>query len=273
MYRRIFGLVLSTYLISAPAAAQVENFVAVCGNPDASARDVVTMCQKALATGDLGPVASAQVRANLGIGFFELGQYTDAVAEYTEALKTAPRMIELYVNRARAFEKLRRLNDAAADYDQALRIDRRSPDVYLSRGAMLLSHGDPVRAVKDFDQVIQLQPQWISSYFNRGVALLQLGENARAEQDFSTVIQRNPADAAAYLNRGRARAALGRADAGIDFDRALEIDPEWGGGWFARGQFFDANGNREAANRDFVRAYELGYPDPWLIQRVREISG
>ena len=28
-----------------------------------------------------------------------------------------------------------------------------------------------------------------------------------------------------------------------------------------------------AANRDFLRAYELGYPDPWLHERVREILG
>ncbi|MEM7211315.1 MAG: tetratricopeptide repeat protein, partial [Pseudomonadota bacterium] len=183
------------------------------------------------------------------------------------------RMIDLFIHRARAFEKLRRLSEAAADYDSALRINRRAPDVYLNRGVMLLNHGDPFRAVTDFDKVIELQPGWVSPYFNRGVALFRIGELVRADQDFSVVIQRNTSDAGAYLNRGRVRAAQDRADAGLDFDRALEIEPEWGGGWFARGQYFDANGNREAANRDFLRAYELGYPDPWLIQRVREISG
>lgn len=271
--RNLIGAAWIATLIAGPASAQLQNFVAVCGDPNASARDVVLMCQKALATGDLSDTASAQVRANLGIGFFELGQYGDAVAEYTRAIQTAPRMIALYLNRARAYEKLRRLPDAAADYDTALRIDRRAADVYLSRGTMLLSHGDPGRAVLDFDKVIELQPGWAASYFNRGVALMRLGESLRAERDFSVVLQRNPNDAGAYLNRGRTRAALGRSDAGLDFDRALEIEPEWGGGWFARGQFFDAKGNREAANQDFLRAYELGYPDPWLIQRVREISG
>lgn len=260
-------------VMASPASAQVQNFVAICGDPDAPARDVVSMCQKALATGELGDTATAQVRANLGIGFYELGQYSDAVAEYTRAIQTAPRMIALYLNRARAYEKLRRLPDAAADYDAALRIDRRAADVYLSRGVMLLSHGDPGRSVLDFDKVIELEPSWVSSYFNRGVALMRLGEPLRAERDFSVVLQRNSADAGAYLNRGRARAALGRSDAGLDFDRALEIEPEWGGAWFARGQFFDSQGSREAANQDFLRAYELGYPDPWLIQRVREISG
>ena len=182
-------------------------------------------------------------------------------------------MVALLLNRAKAYEQLRRLSEAAADYDAALRIDHDAADVYMSRGAMLLKHGDPRRAVKDFSKAIELEPGWIGPYYNRGVAQFQLGDNLSAERDFSVVLQRNPGDAGAYLNRGRARAELGRADAGLDFDRALEIEPEWGGGWFARGQFFDASGNREAANQDFLRAYELGYPDPWLIQRVREISG
>jgi len=273
MSRMAICLAVCLMAWAGPSKAQLQNFVSVCGDPNAPARDVVNMCQKALDTGELGPTATAQVRANLGIGFYELGQFNDAVAEYTRALSDAPRMIELFINRARAFEKLRRLNDAAADYDSALRIDRRDPEVYLNRGVMLLSNGDPGRAITDFDKVIELKPSWVSPYFNRGVALYRVGDLVRADQDFSVVIQRSAADAGAYLNRGRVRAAQGRADAGLDFDRALEIDPEWGGGWFARGQYFDSNGNREAANRDFLRAYELGYPDPWLIQRVREISG
>lgn len=273
MNRILVCAALAFAITTGAVSAQLRNFVAVCGDPNAAPRDVVLMCQNALATNELGPKGSAQVRVNLGIGFFELGQYSDAVAEYTRGIETAPRMVALYMNRAKAYEKLRRLSEAAADYDTALRIDRNAADVYMSRGVMLLSHGDPGRSVKDFSKVIELEPSWTGPYFNRGVAQFRLGDNLAAERDFSIVLQRNSSDAGAYLNRGRARAALGRADAGLDFDRALAIEPEWGGGWFARGQFFDANGNREAANQDFLRAYELGYPDPWLIQRVREISG
>lgn len=264
---------LAMMLAASPGWADLRNFVDVCGNPDAPTRDVVNMCQQALATGRLGPKASAQVRANLGAGLNEMGQYSDAVAELTLGIETAPRMVALYLNRAKAFEKLRRLTEAAADYDTAIRLDRDAADIYMSRGVMLLTHGDPARSIQDFSQAINLEPSWTGPYFNRGVAQFRLGDNLAAERDFSVVLQRNTSDAGAYLNRGRARAALGRADAGLDFDRALEIEPEWGGAWFARGQYFDALGNREAANQDFLRAFELGYPDPWLIRRVREISG
>lgn len=273
MNRISASVALTVSLIASTAAAQLESFVGVCGDPNASARDVVRMCQKALDTGQLRPTASAQVGVNLGIGHYELGEYDRAVAAYSTALQSAPNMIDLYLNRARAYEKLRRLTEAGADYDAALRIDRSSPEVYQGRGVMLLAHGDPGRAIKDFDRVISLKPQWISNYFNRGVAHYQVGNYKNADQDFSTVIRHNPSDAGAYLNRARTRAALGRSDAMDDFNTALEVDPEWGGGWFARGKYHDATGNREAANQDFLRAFELGYPDPWLNQRVREISG
>ena len=102
---------------------------------------------------------------------------------------------------------------------------------------------------------------------------LALGSYENALQDFSTVIRHDPDDAAAWMNRGRAKAGLQMPDAAADFDKAIALDPEWGGAWFVRGKYNDERGQREAANADFLRAYELGYPDPWLINRVREIAG
>ena len=269
----LLSAVLTLGLWAAPASAQIESLIEVCGDPQASPRDIVNFCQRALSSGKLDERASAQVRANLGVGFFELGQYRDAIAEYSRAIEAEPQMIAAYLNRARAYERLKQLREAAADYARALEIDPRAADAHLGRGAMLLGNGDPGRSIEDFSRAIRLQPGWIAPYFNRGMAYLQLGYWAESAEDFSVVIERNPQDAAAYLNRARARAGAGLASAGADFDRALEIDPEWGGGWFARGQYWETQGNREAANRDFLRAYELGYPDPWLHQRVRDILG
>ena len=267
------AIIVVAGFLSSPARAQIETFVEICGDRNAPAYDIVNFCQRALKSGKLGDKATAQVRTNLGVGFFELGQYRDAITAYTHALEVEPGMIAAYLNRARAYERLRQLQDAAQDYAKVLELDPRAADAHLGRGAMLLAHGDPGRSIDDFSKAIQLQPSWVAPYFNRGMAYLHLGYWAESERDFSAVIQRNPKDAAAFLNRGRARAGAGSPEAGVDFDRALEIDPEWSGAWFARGQYWDARGNVEAANRDFLRAYELGYPDPWLNQRVRDITG
>lgn len=255
-----------------PASAQLENFVGVCGNPNAATGDVVNACQRALGTGQLSKRAEAQVRTNLGVALYELTRYREAVDEYSAAVQAEPGFVVAYLNRARANEKLKLLREAVADYGEVLRLDPSAADAYVGRGAMLLSNGDPARAVADLNQAIALEPDWVSPYFNRGLAYLRLGDYGRSELDFSTVISRNPQDAGAHLNRGRARAALGNSGALADFDQAVALSPEWGGAWFARGQFRDQNGQRESANGDFIRAFELGYPDPWLQKRIREIS-
>ncbi len=100
-----------------------------------------------------------------------------------------------------------------------------------------------------------------------------MGQYQLAEADFSDVIGRNPRDAGAYLNRGRARAALGKKKAFNDLDRAVALQPEWGQAWFIRGRYREEQGDVEGANADYLRAYQLGHSDPWLIQRVRELSG
>ncbi len=260
-------------LAAAPAAAQLKNAVEVCGNPQAEPRDIVRFCRMALDTGKLEPAAAAQVNANLGVGYFELGRYGEAVDAYTAAIADAPQMVAAYVNRARAYERLRRPDEAAADYTQAVGLDPDAADAYLGRGVLMLRHGQPQRAVDDFRAAIRAEPDWVAPRFNLGVAYLNTGAHADAAKEFAEVLRHDQYDAAAWMNRGRALAALGDPDAEAHFDAAIRVDPESAGAWFARGQFHDERGAREAANADFLRAYELGYADPWLIERVREISG
>ena len=86
------------------------------------------------------------------------------------------------------------------------------------------------------------------------------------------MIRRNAKDAGAYLYRAQSRAGLNDSGAAEDFDMAIELAGEWSLAWFVRGRYRDRLGDREGANADFLRANELGHSDPWLIERVREIS-
>lgn len=265
--------VLAGGIATSPALAQVRNAVEVCGNPDAEPRDIVRFCRMALETGKLDQTAEAQVNANLGVGYFELGRYGDAAEAYTAAIAGAPQLVAAYVNRARAYERLRRPDEAAADYTQAVALDPEAADAYLGRGVLMLRHGEAERAIDDFRAALRAEPDWVAPRFNLGIAYLDTGAHAEAAREFAEVLRHNEKDAAAWMNRGRALAAVDDPDAKAHFDAAILLDPESSVAWFARGQFHDEHGSREAANADFLRAYELGHADPWLIQRVREISG
>jgi len=254
-------------------AGSLENIVEVCGRPSASPEDTVRFCQRALASEKLDPEAAAQVNVNLGIGYFELGHYGAAIDAYSAAIEDSPEIAAAWLNRARARERQGQLQEAVDDYAEALRLDPKAADAYLGRGALLLAHGDPKRAIDDFSRAVDLQQEWLAARYNRGLAHLALGNARDAAKDFTFVIERDEEDASAWMNRGRARAMLGETGAEGDFDRAIELEPEWGAAWFARGQYRDEQGERARADSDFLRADELGHADPFLIERVREISG
>lgn len=266
-------------LAALPALAQagaLENMVAVCADPDRSPAEALKFCQNAMASRamDRQPAeVRAKVLMNAGIAAFELGRYGEAADSQTRALEIDPTLAPAYATRARAYEKMGRGGDALADYDAAVQYAPNDANVYLGRGVMRLGAGDHQGSVADFDRAVQLQPQWTAPYYNRGVARALLGDFAGAESDFSTVLSRHPDDVQALVNRGKARTALRHPGAGEDFDRALQLRPEWGAGWFARAEYLDVLGRREAANADYLRAYQLGHSDPKLIERVQQLGG
>ncbi len=272
MIRPAGVLLAVALLVPGAARADLQTYVEMCSGATSTPHQVINFCQRAIDTGQLRPTARAQVSVNLSIGYLDLGEYNSALKAANQAVKAKPDLVVGLLNRARVYEKLKRLDEAATDYQAAIRIDRNSAEAYFGRGVMLLTHGDPYRAVKDLTQAITLAPDWGPARFNRGLAYLQIGQHTRADGDFSELIRRNGRDAEAFLYRGQARAALNQTAAADDFDQAIALAEEWPLAWFVRGRYRDRKGDREDANADFLRAWELGHSDPWLLERMREIS-
>ena len=264
---------LSGLPIGGAMAGEVENLLALCSDPETPPRDALNACRRVAELGRLDARRRALVWLNAGIAAHALGLYAEAVEAHGAAIGADPRLSAAFENRALAYEKLNRLNEALTDLAAAISLQPTEPGAYLSRGILMLNHGAPERALPDFGKAIELDPSLTTARYNRGLAFLQLGQNELAEVDFSAVIGRNPRDAGAYLNRGRARAAQGKAGVRNDFDRAIALKPEWAPGWYMRGRFLDSAGAVDEANADFLRAYQLGYSDPWLIERMRQMSG
>jgi tetratricopeptide (TPR) repeat protein len=254
-------------------ASEVENLLALCSDPTKPPLDALNACRRVAAQGRLDARRRALVWLNAGIAAHTLGLYADAVAAHGAAIEADPRLSVAYENRALAYAKLNQLNEALTDYAAAISLQPTETGAYLGRGILMLEHGAPERALPDFGKAIELDPALITAHYNRGLAFLQLDQNELAEVDFSAVIGRNPRDAGAYLNRGRARAAQGRPGARNDFDRAIALKPEWAAAWYMRGRFLDGAGALDEANANFLRAYQLGHSDPWLIERMRRMSG
>lgn len=118
---------------------------------------------------------------------------------------------------------------AIALYSEVIQEQPRNENVYIMRGKSYLQEGNYEAALNDFTKAIKLNPSNASAYYNRAIIYTDLKEygDAMAITDLNMAIGIDPNDAYAYLMRGFANANLGKVqDAYWDYATALQIDPE-----------------------------------------------
>lgn len=254
------------------AAGQAGGPLAACADPSLPYTTTLNTCQLALQDGGLTPAQRAGVLTNLGVAQAALRRHGDAELSFSLAIQTDPGLIAAYANRARSRLALGRRAEALADFSAAIDRAPRDAALYLGRGGVYLRDGRAEEAAADFSEALRIDAGLADAAYNRGIAFLLLGRAREAEADFSRVIAAAPEDAGAFLYRARARQESDPVGAVGDFDRAIALDGEWGRAWAARGLFHEAQGRQEAANRDFLRAYELGETEPWLLDRIAKLT-
>ena len=225
-------------------------------------------CNLALETGYVSAGARARILANRGGAWLDLGKNLSALSDFEDALAIEPTLLVAMTGRARALIALGRRVEGVAQFDAALAQNPRDVNALMGRGAAHLSMGNAQAALADFDAALRVAPDDLDARYNRGSAKLALGDATGAAADFTAVIRVDPSDAGAHLMRARTRIGVMDPLALADYQRAVALNPEWGRAWFERGRQFDRMGRTEEANRDYRRAYELGYQDPWLQERI-----
>jgi len=93
---------------------------------------------------------------------------------------------------------------------------------------------------------------------NRGYAYDELGEYQRALQDYDRAIELDPNYAKAYHNRGIAYDELGEYQRALqDYGCAIELDPNYAKAYHNRGDAYSELGEYQRALQDYDRAIEL----------------
>ncbi len=247
--------------------------LSVCADSSASAGEVAHHCKLSLRNGGLSDRQIVGVYVNLGYAELALGQTGQAVESFTEAARLDPRQVEAYIGRAKAYEDRRAYDAADQDWKSALGLASRSVVVRLGRGAYFLRQGRNELALEEFTAALRIDPDEADARYNRGLTWLALNRMDEADRDFTRLLQDYPNDSGAYFNRARARAGRNDRAALADYAKASELSPGWASPWFFAGKLLDQLGREAEANRQFRRAFELGYQDPWLLQRIQSLGG
>ena len=90
-----------------------------------------------------------------------------------------------------------------------------------------------------------------------------LGNHKGAIKDYDKALELNPDYANAYYNRGVAKGKLGDYKGAIeDFDKAIALNPNYADAYYNRGLARRDLGDHKGAEEDFAKAAELRNANP-----------
>ncbi len=165
-------------------------------------------------TGRARETLSADNLVQRGVEKIQLGELTEALADFNQALSLNPNDSQAYYYRGKAQRQLERDPSFWEAYRQGL----------LVRGTARLQLGDERGAITDLTYVLRNDPNATLAYVNRGLARLELGQTQQALTDFTRALTLEPNLAIAYHHRGFARHLLGNKEgARTDWDKAATL--------------------------------------------------
>jgi tetratricopeptide (TPR) repeat protein len=127
---------------------------------------------------------------NRGTAFYIQGNYKDAIADFDNAIKLNPELVEAYTNQAAAIISQKGdFNKAQALLTKAIQLDPQHASAYLNRGIVYYELGNQKKAIDDYDKTIQLsQSTYPEVYLNRGIAYVRIGNKINAIEDLEKSI-------------------------------------------------------------------------------------
>lgn len=226
-------------------------------------RRLILMLTLALAMLGLGPVAGfAQSRAQLGplctTDTTPADQQIDACNKII-ALKvfSGAQLATVYFWRAVGWNKKGNYSQVIADTTEALRL---KPDqaLYNMRGSAYFDKGEYDIAIADFNDALRTGPPNGSIFHNRGNAWRGKADYPRAIADYDQAIRLIPNNAYSHQNRGSAKQALGDLDGALaDINEAIRIDPTLPSPLISRTVIWRAKGDFDRAIADGTEAIRL----------------
>ncbi|MBN1843128.1 MAG: tetratricopeptide repeat protein [Deltaproteobacteria bacterium] len=158
-------------------------------------RKTIKACNKAI---EMEPKDSLAYH-NRAVAHLELGNYQQAIDDFTKALEFDPNNATLYYNRAIAYGLFNKHKQAIEDGIKAVELDPNNANAYINRGIDYIALDNCDRAVDDFTKAIKFNTKDASVYYARGVAYHRLGSQKQALKDFNKAAQLGSKMAQQYL--------------------------------------------------------------------------
>jgi len=136
--------------------------------------------------------------------------------------------------------------------------DKHSNATWFESGMVEFANARYDKSIELFTRAIESESSSAMAYVSRGAAYLKLGLPAQAEMDCDSAVSIDPDYARAYHVRGLIREASGDDRAALaDFDRAIDLNPEYGAAYYSRATLHAKLSDTEKAQDDIEMAVHL----------------
>lgn len=165
---------------------------------------------------------------NLGLLFFEQGEYDKAVECYNRTIGIKPEYVEGHLNLGATLNRLGELDLAMAQYRTALAIGSDSAEAHFGLGNVFLAKKELDKAIGEYQAALAIRQDFIEARCNLGNALTRRGKTAEATVEYRKVLEVNPNHPGAHCNLANALLVLGQYDEAIsEYRKALAVRPDF----------------------------------------------
>ncbi len=229
----------------------------------------------------------------LGMAQLQCGRPTQAIESFKQAVAIAPASSDLHSNLGIAYFEAGDYRAAGREFDTALRSDPANPEALLGKAGVLLERGEPDKALAVLKQLPPDTRQAPAVLFDRALALYKLGIFDDAEsllrecvargengapvynalaitllgrkkyseglEFINLAISAEPMDAIYYYNRGNIRRAMKEFPKAIaDYGKAIAYSPKFAEAFVNRGDLLYQQHRQKEGCKDLEEACRLG---------------
>lgn len=208
-----------------------------------------------------GPHADRDRWTERGMMHMDLGEYSEALTSFRQAVELDQSRPEGWLNMARARLKLWQYNETLRDIDEGLaRADSRNDfgQLYLLRGETLTAMLRSREAADAFDKGLSYTPNAPALWREKGALFLRMNQPRAALSYLKKALQFDALDALAWQLSGDAHRALQQVKhAHRAYGEALKLNPRSAEGWARYGICQLELGRVKEALRSFEAALKL----------------
>lgn len=184
--------------------------------------------------------------------FYDLQRYNESVLDIRRALQYDSTNAEIYYLYADLSFLSNRLRESKEGFEKCIELDPTHRDATVKLGEMYYYLREYQRALDLANTALKLDVHNERAYFLKGMVYKETGDTVRAISSFQTAIEQNTQFLNAYMQLALIQMALKNAIALDYLNSALRINPKSEEALYARGLYYQENGDLDKALNDYT---------------------